>query len=647
MAAGATYQVAGVELARRKTEPDSATANYAYTSDEESEREDVNKIMEARKRYGQDRQNKQLEWTESFKMYMSWIDTAFNPFVSNLFIPKTHEAVELLSAFLIGDNQSIHATPENGSSNPQKALVASRWLDFMWRKVLKARFKILIWIKQSIVFGNGLMKVGFDAVDGKPWMEVRPIEDVYFDYWMPHLQDSEYVIDEIRRMKEEVMADEKYDAKDKEGNLIRSQVIVGGPEGEGFATSALFNTFDGSMASAQCAGKVLCLEVHCKSDNAILTLLPTSLGWRIARKKPNPNYYDMPGAKLYFRPFVKLRFKPSPVPNRAYDTGAVYPTIGLQKAFNDLYNEYFDAVVQLGAPMWLKRRGARINPAELVRRPGGVVTVSDINKDLRREQVGDVPASVLDMLNRLDREFEQASMVVNLLKGVSESQTATGDALAQRNIETMLAMIEENLVDALSELGQMTLAIATLNTDGVQSIKFFETDQEIGMLEFDPKKLDGMIDLIIRPDRDTHGPLSVQQKQLLDFANLVRSDIRITLKYPDIMEKIYKRFLENGGIADADFFFQANMTPGAGPDQNPLAAMTTDRPKVAMSYKDAPDDVRREIEQAAGLTPSTMAAPAAPAAPSTPALAGRALPPGITPISASAPGALASAAPAR
>lgn len=596
-----TYQIAGPEMALRGG-ASSTPPERPLTDDEQKEKVIVDGIMEARERYGKDRLNKEREWTESFKMYMSWIDTALNPFLSNLFIPKTHEAVELLAAFLQGNNQTITASPENGSSSPQKAMVAARWLDWMWRKTLHARFKVLIWIKQAITFGNGWMKVGWDSVEGRSWMEVRPIEDVYQDYWLANPQDSEYIIDEIPRSIDEIKADEKYDAVDGDGKLIRDQVITGGPDGDSFRTTALFNVYDGSLQTPKVSGKGLVVEAHCKATNEIITLLPTALGWRIARKKENPNFYRLADdSKLYFRPFVKVRFTPSPLPNRAYDTGAVYPTIKIQKAFNDLINEYFDAVVQLGSPMWFKRRGARINPMELVRRPGGVITMSDINNDLKKEVVGDVPQSTLEMLNRLDNEFQQASMIVNLLKGFPGADTATEAALGQKNVETLLDMVNENLVDALSELGHMIFAIAQENTEGLQSIKLFETDQEIGMLEFDPKDISGVLDIIIRPDRDMHTPVAVQQEQLLKFITLIRGDAAIQAKYPDIMDKLYKEYLEKGGIADGDYFFtaQAKAPQQLGP-QKPQGPV----PSVSMSYKDAPDDVRREIEAAAGLKPS-------------------------------------------
>ena len=154
--------IADPELARRKTKPEdgSGAPKKELTDKQQEEKEEVDAIMGARERYGKDRVNKEKEWVESFKMYMSWVDKALNPFLSNLFIPKTHEAVELLAAFLIGTNQNISATPEDGSSDTIKARVAGKWLDFLWRKVIKARLKILVWIKQGIIFGNGVMKFG-------------------------------------------------------------------------------------------------------------------------------------------------------------------------------------------------------------------------------------------------------------------------------------------------------------------------------------------------------------------------------------------------------------------------------------------------------------------------------------------------------
>ncbi len=555
------------ELARRKTKPDEDIAEEKLTTEAAAERQEVEAIMNTRKRYGQDRKGKELEWVECFKMYMSWVDRVINPFLSNLFIPKTHEAVELLAAFMIGSNQTISATPEKGAENTMKAQVAGKYLDYLWRKVLKARIKTLVWIKQGIVFGNGIMKVGYDPVAKKPWMAVCAIEDVYFDYYVPDMQDSEYIFHEIRRDPSDVKDDLKYDLKDENGVFMREQCIVGG---ESFVNEALFSTFDASFNRSENRGKVLVVEAWCKNKNKLKTLLPTKNGWRIARNSENPNKYHNGDN---FRPFGKLRFKTSALPNRAYDTGGVWPTVGIQKSFNDLMREYFDSVVMVNAPMWVKRRGARINPMELVRRPGGVITVGDINKDLKTDQIGDVKQSMIEMLNRLDREFQSASMISGLLQQFSD--TATGDSLEQAPLQALRDMINQNIVDALSEIGQMVLAISLQNSTGKETVVMWENEKETASLEFDPSEIDGMHDVLIIPDRKELTNSASQAKAMTNFLGLIANDLGIQQQYPSLKTKVYKRFLENDGVNDADYFFQEEnpakqSIPVLGPDGKPM-----------------------------------------------------------------------------
>lgn len=388
-------QIASDPVVKDKVKP----SNYEYTPEEQAEKTLVDTMLDTKQSYATSRLAKEKEWVDSYKMYMSFIDTSRNPFLSNLFIPKTHEAVELLSAFLIGTNQSINASPENNGDS-YKATVAGKWLDFLWRKVLKARLKILTWIKQAVVFGNGVVKVGWDDDENKPWLVNTAIEDVYFDYFEPELQESEWIFHEMRPFTSDLKKDEKYSATGADGKLVREDVVSGGNSPYISDSAYKFSSYDKSLIGEICKNRTPILEGWCKSENKIITIAPTSIGWRVIRNSKNERYYynDGEDKKIYFRPFSKIRFKTSPLSNRAYDTGAIFPTVKIQKAFNDLINQYFDNVVIINNAMWIKRRGARINPTELVRRPGGVVTVPDINNDLKTEVTPDIKQSIVEML---------------------------------------------------------------------------------------------------------------------------------------------------------------------------------------------------------------------------------------------------------
>lgn len=534
---------------------------YEYTPEETTEKNFIDECLKYLACYKQDRKVKEQEWLESYKMYVSWIDETRNPFLSNMFIPKTHEAVEITSAFLVGPSQTVTVRAEWGSANYRKATVAGKWLDFMWRKVLKAREKLLIGVKQGEVFGNAVWKVGFDSEEKEPWLNNTAIEDVYFDFFEPNIQESLYVFHEIRRGKDAVMKDEKYDGKDKDGNLLREQVIEGGSQ---MNKDVPFSSYDDAMTVPQATGKVPLLEVwtHKSIGNELLTLAPTATGWRVLRRKPNP--FKWKEGKPY-RPFVKLRFKMSPLPSRAYDTGGVFPTVKIQKSFNDLINQYFDGVVMINNPMTIRRRGAGINPRDLVRRPGGIVTVKDITRDIRWDQPPEMKASIVEMLNRLDSEFQQASMVANLMKSIPDNDLATEAVLGQENFNTLIKPLTDNIQDAFSEIGAMILNIAVAHKEGVQKLELFENDNEVGVLEFDPKTIDAVYDVKIEPDRNAHITKVVRQKQLIDFLKIVGADQNIQQKFPRLNEQIYREWLTEAGFADQDKFFEAPEMAGEVP----------------------------------------------------------------------------------
>lgn len=516
------------------------------------EKDIADKCIKHLERYKEDRKVKEREWSESYAMYMSFIDENRNPFMANLFIPKTHEAVELISAFLIGPTQAVTVRPERDHNNYQKAVVAEKYLDVLWRKKVKARQKLLVGVKQATVFGNSVLKVGYDGAEGAPYLANTSIEDVYFDFFEPNIQDSLYIFHEIRRSKQDVMDDPKYDQIDKDGNLIREQVIE---KSEWEDKTVSFSRYDAALNAPQCDGKTPLIEVwsHKSIGNEILTLAPTKLGWRVLRKKTNKLAWN---DGTVYRPFSKIRFKISPLSNRAYDTGAIFPTIRIQQAFNDLINQYFDGVVMVNNPMWIRRRGAGVNPRDLVRRPGGIITVGNINQDLKPDQTPDIKPSIVEMIERLDKEFQQSSMVVNLLKSMPGSDFATEAVLAQDNFNVLMKPLMDNISEAFSEIGAMLLNIAVANSSGKETLKLFENDAEIGVLEFDPKDLDALMDVEIVPDTNANLSKVVRQKQLVDFLKIVASDQPVMARFPKLTEKIYRKWLDEAGFKDVDDFFE-------------------------------------------------------------------------------------------
>ena len=498
-------------------------------------------IADLKELYAQASAHRRTKWLECWKMYISHLDTSQNPFLANLFIPKSHEAVELLAAFLSGHNQTISAEPE-GKEDTLKAGIIEKLLDFQWRKVLRARSKLLTWIKQTLLFGNGIMKVGWDADKDEPFMNAVSISDVYFNPFISELQDS-IVIHRIIRPLSEIKKDEKY-------NENRKEVISVGDDKEDEDRSK-FKSYD--LTGMAVFGKEEKGELlECWTQEELFTIATTSKGLQFLRKIENP---------YGFIPFVKMRCKNNPLPNRAYDFGIIEPSIKLQKAFNDAVNEFFDNVSLINNKMWIKRRGAAINPMDLVRRPGGTITVSDIQKDIRADEVSDIKPSLLELIRFLDAEFQQSSLVSNLLKGIYGAEFATEAALGQQNIQTMLDMLDQNIKDAFSELGNMLVEINLKNLKGVKSIKVLDNEKEMAWLEVNMKEIQGKYDIRIEADRSASFSRVVRQKQLLDLLAIISKDPEFMQRYPKTKEKIYKKWLSEAGFANVDYFFEEEAMP--------------------------------------------------------------------------------------
>lgn len=545
---------------------------------------DAKQIFDLKEHYKNQSKKERKVWVDCYKNYINHSNPITNPYLSNLFIPKTHEAVELLTAFLVGKNQSIEVSPE-GPGDTESSSYMKQLLDWQWRKVLYARAKLLVFIKQGILFGNGYMKVGwnFNGKTDEPFMSVIGIDNIFTDYYNPEVQDG-CIIHRIIKPISEIQKDERY-------KKTRNLTPIGESEIE--ESDNKFSSFDNTnISSDYSAGNKDNTEIleYWELDK-VTTVGHTSFGDKILREIDNP-YIDADGSP--YIPFVKFKFKNSPLPNRAYDTGGIEPTLEIQKAYNLIVNEFFDNVSLINNKQWIKKRSANIDPKSLIRRPGGIIEVNDINQDIRSEETSDIKQSLIEMIRYLDNEFQQSSMVVNLIKGIGGDGTATEASLEQQNTQTMLDMIDGNIKESFSRIGMMLADLNIQYQNKTQTIKLFDNDREMGFANIRPQDIKGKYDISISSDRGATEGKAVKQKQLLDFLSIISNDQMIIQKYPDITSKIYKMWLKEGGFNDIDYLFEDNqdeqqlsnpLNNQAGGRQFSMNTGLTDEYQIGMSMQ--------------------------------------------------------------
>lgn len=480
-------------------------------------------------------------WAECLKMYDSKIEAQTNPYLSNLFIPKTHEAIEYLASYFAGVNQVVIARPETGV-DVNKAKVAGKLLDFQWRKELRARVKVATWIKQCLLFSDGVMKVGWDVDKKQPFMSPLNLPDVYFDYFTPNIQDSP-VIHKLTKFKSAIELDTRY-----KKSVVAQLIAEADPDAE----TDFDKTETGQQDTGESEDPKITYYEYWSTDGEVITVGKTATGYQVMRRIKN-EYVDADGRP--YKPFVKIICKNSPLANRAYNIGAIEPTLKIQKAFNDAVNEFFDNASMVNNKQWIKRRGATINPGDLVRRPGGIITVDDINKDIKSEETSDIKGSMLEMINFLDSEFQQASMVVNLMKGIGGGGLATEAVMGQQNIFNLFDSVNQNIQDGMSELGQMILDLDMQYMSEKKTIQILDSEEQVVFAEIDKSAIKGKYAIQVSADRKDNQNKAVKQKQLLEFLGIVARDEVTLQQYPNLPQKVYKKWLEEAGFTDSDYFF--------------------------------------------------------------------------------------------
>lgn len=508
----------------------------------------VLKILDEFSLYEEQSQNVRSTWGDCYTAYKSVLEERKNPYLSNIYLPKSHEAVELLTAFLIGNKHIVRAKGADKYDAP-KAVPIQRLLSYQWQKVLRAYDKIETWAKQGILFGTGIMKAGWMDDEEKelddPFIEPIEISRFYCDFYTKDVQDQHSVIHEIVTNEDKVKNNAAYTEKKGIKNLI---IAKSGAN----PTDLSFDSTDSSIASYtnNVVKKVRLLERW--THKKVITIAEVEGGWIKLREDKNP---------YGFIPFVKFVYKTSPLSNRFYGIGAIEPTLIIQKAINSTINQMFDNISLINQKMYLKRRGASINPQDTLARPGGIIEVTDIDKDLKGLEISDIKASIQMLMQLLNQEYQEASGAINLLKGLAGAEFATEVALQQRNVSTVLDKITEHFQTSLSELGQMLVEVNLENITTNKAIKILENDDEELWIEVSPDEINGKFDIDIQVDRTAQTDRVIMSKQLIDFLAVATKSEQLMASV-DIVP-LFKKWLEFQGFADTEEFFKKAL-PQAG-----------------------------------------------------------------------------------
>jgi hypothetical protein len=77
---------------------------------------------------------------------------------NQLFIPKTHQAVEGIVSYILANPATLITMPEGTGTDYKEDLMKAKsqnqLLNFVWRKTMNMPSKLEIWGKQVVLFGT-------------------------------------------------------------------------------------------------------------------------------------------------------------------------------------------------------------------------------------------------------------------------------------------------------------------------------------------------------------------------------------------------------------------------------------------------------------------------------------------------------------
>lgn len=416
--------------------------------------------------------NRRTKWEEVWKLWTQYKNQDTPRFRANARLPIARTAVNTFASFLSAKEPTFNVYPI-GEEDWLKAQLSRELLQYQAKQtsILDLRRKAKIWIKSACLFDVGIMKVSWKTrtatVDGEkkvlqdsPFIENVHTLDFYPDPYIGRMQDQVRVVERMIVPLQELKDNPNYSVPDD----IKA-TYTDGKQKQNDSSSLDNVDMLTNQGSEETQGKVEVWE--CWTKSKVYTLIDPYGTPCFVREADNT---------FGFIPYSKMDFEVEPVPNRFYGYGMMVPNIDINKTIDAILNNVRDNVNILINPMYKTRRGSRIDPRQLISRPGGNIDVENMG-DIEQLRTSDTTGPGFNMFNLMSGLFQNGTRVTAVRGGGQGSaDTATEAEIQQQNADVVTNAVKDNFEQALSELGTMILKLNVQNMQGSTSIRIFNPD---------------------------------------------------------------------------------------------------------------------------------------------------------------------------
>lgn len=539
--------------------------------------------------------------------------------------------------------------------------------DYWWEKD-RAFSKMVAWVKDALIYGTGIVKIywkketesikgyeygpdGYPKVDKKTKRFVEQTQEIttyddpclenvdpynfFVDPNATEVQDANWVLHRYTKSIDELEELGFDNLDDLKANIAAGKKTPSTEDNRRHEAS-----FGRYYTEDDTVDQVTCVEMW---DEDGYTVVAINAGIELKPTSDNPFWH----ARI---PFIKLN--DSLIPHEFYGKGEIEPVIRLQYALDTLQNQIIDYKTQILNPMW-KVKGT-IDETELVYRPNGVIHMDQFGEADAHQPV-DITATGTQEKESLKQDIQQALGIYDFSKGGEQAgnNTATGIGLVQEAANARFNHKIQLLEEAVKDLGFFVMALYQ---------QFITDDKEIAVTGPDGKKQNKKLkpaevagDYTVDVEAGSSQPID-KNKERADALELYQI-MQPVVQDPTFQLELEKHLLSNfSGTQDLEATLEkiaAQRTQQAGqptPEQqqaeqqhqqqmqqaaqahqqslqlkmleiqsrievekmksanNPAVVEATPHPlqkiSESLNYKDAPADIQRQMEAAAGFSPS-------------------------------------------
>ena len=475
-------------------------------------------------------------WLEGYELYNQKSRAKSLPGRANLFVPVIYQTVEsmipdvMLSLFTAENIIKILPAEPEYTENARK-------MQKMFEhnmKISKLFIQLEMAVRDALLYGDSVCKIPLRFVFDSFGRLKKIPSLIPQDPWDVTLDPGHWEIQNMHGISLRVEATAKHLKQMQQLGIYKNVNAALGtpPLGAGETRTGVRERLASRGLSVDTYGSPQYkweIWEHWVDDRVIVTCGDSV----ILRNDKNPFEHGM-------KPFVK--FSATPLSRETYNKGIPELLKGLQKEMNLYRNARLDNILIGMNKVFAIERTARINPADLIMRPGGIIHTDDID-GIKSLQVGDVPHTAFLETDAFDRDIQKTTGVWDYMQGATPTheETATGIIRLQQAAGQRLALLIRRMQEGpLPEYAEMVTRLIQQFSDEEVNIPYVSTkdqniswetitqDQLIGDFVFEftsrPEDLDPnkkQNDSIALYNLTNNNPLANQAKLLEDLYRFV------------------------------------------------------------------------------------------------------------------------------